>query len=107
MRFLDSSSLQIKAYHKGIQFFADEVDQLESLAKFYMLDFATILLGEIERWMLTASPNMIDLSSFADTSEKFLGPNTLLSDMRGRFPAAQDEVSNFYPAWNRQKTKAC
>ena len=70
---------------------------MESHASFLMLEFAANLLGEIERWMLTASPNMIDLTTFADVSDKFLGANSFVSDMRGRFPAAVDEV---HFTWN-------
>lgn len=75
---------------------ADEVDQLENHASFLMLDFAAHLLVEIERWMLTASPNMIDLTSFPDTSDKFLGPNSFVNDMRVKFPAAPDEASSSF-----------
>lgn len=57
-----------------------------------MLDFAAGLLGELERWMLTASPAMVDLTTFADTSDKFQGQSTLLNDMQRRFPAGVDEV---------------
>lgn len=57
-----------------------------------MLDFAAGLLGELERWMLTASPAMVDLNTFADTSDKFQGASSLLNDMQRRFPAAVDEV---------------
>lgn len=63
-----------------------------------MLDFAAFLLGELERWMLTASPAMVDLNTFADTSDKFLGPSSLLTDMQKRFPAAADEVKK--ASWN-------
>ena len=68
------------------------LDQLENHASFLMLDFAAGLLGELERWMLTASPAMVDLNTFADTSDKFQGASSLLSDMQRRFPAAVDEV---------------
>ena len=67
-----------------------------------MLDFAAGLLGELERWMLTASPAMVDLNTFADSSDKFQGASSLLNDMQRRFPAAVDEVqlpsaSNYLP----------
>ena len=42
---------------------------------------------------------MIDMNTFADISEKFLGPNSLLNDMRGRFPAATDEVTLSMPGY--------
>ena len=71
---------------------ADGLDQLESHASFLMLDFAASLLAEMERWMLTASPAMVDLNTFADTSDKFLGPSSMFGDMQKRFPAPADEV---------------
>ena len=64
-----------------------------------MLDFAASLLGEIERWMLMASPAMIDLNTFADTSDKFQGASSLLNDMQKRFPASVDEASALVWLW--------
>lgn len=79
---------------------ADGLDELENHASFLMLEFAAALLGEIERWMLTASPAMIDLATFADTSDKFLGPSSMFGDMQKRFPASTDEVSPVRLAWH-------
>lgn len=76
-----------------IRCLADGLDQLESHASFLMLEFTAALLAEMERWMLTASPAMIDLSTFADTSDKFLGPSSMFGDMQKRFPAPADEAS--------------
>lgn len=78
---------------------AEGLDQLENHASFLMLDFAAGLLGELERWMLTASPAMVELNTFADTSDKFQGASSLLNDMQKRFPAAVDEVRPPRGSW--------
>lgn len=84
---------------------ADGLDELESHASFLMLEFAAALLGEMERWMLTASPVMIDLNTFADTSDKFLGPSSMFGDMQKRFPTPADEVSFAHrsPSFSREE----
>ena len=49
-----------------------------------MLDFAAGMLGALEAWMLTASPAMIDLATFADTSDRFLGPMRVVDEVQKR-----------------------
>ena len=49
-----------------------------------MCDFAACLLAELERWMLNASPAMIDLNSFADTSDYFTAPTSALEEVSKR-----------------------
>lgn len=41
---------------------AGDHEQLDNHAEVVMHDFAACLLAELERWMLTASPAMVDLS---------------------------------------------
>lgn len=41
-----------------------------------MQDFAASVLVEIERWMLSAGPNMFDMNTFVDSTE-FAGLSTL------------------------------
>ena len=55
-----------------------------------MLDFAAALLAELERWMLTASPAMVDLNTFLDTSDKFVGPVSVVEEVQRRLHT--DEV---------------
>lgn len=56
-----------------------------------MCDFAACLLAELERWMLSATPAMIDLNSFADTSDCFTAPSSALEEVSKRLYT--DEVS--------------
>lgn len=49
-----------------------------------MCDFAACLLAELERWMLNASPAMIDLNSFADSSDYFSAPTSALEEVSKR-----------------------
>ena len=49
-----------------------------------MCDFAACLLAELERWMLNASPAMIDLNSFADNSDYFSAPTSALEEVSKR-----------------------
>ena len=49
-----------------------------------MLDFAASLLAELERWMLTANPAMVNLNSFCDTSDKFVGPTSVVEEVQRR-----------------------
>ena len=58
-----------------------------------MLDFAASLLAELERWMLTASPAMVDLNTFCDTSDKLVGPVSVVEEVQRRLHT--DEV----PPW--------
>ncbi|KAK9837091.1 hypothetical protein WJX81_002340 [Elliptochloris bilobata] len=60
------------------------LQSLESHAEVVMLDFAASLLAELERWMLTASPAMVDLSSFCDTSDKFVAPTSVVEEVQRR-----------------------
>jgi len=55
-----------------------------------MLDFAASLLAELERWMLTASPAMVDLNTFCDTSDKLVGPVSVVEEVQRRLHT--DEV---------------
>ena len=56
-----------------------------------MCDFAACMLGELERWMLNASPAMVNLNTFADSSERFITPTSTLEEVSKRIYA--DEVS--------------
>ena len=56
-----------------------------------MCDFAACLLAELERWMLSATPAMIDLNSFADTSDYFTAPSSALEEVSKRLYT--DEVT--------------
>jgi hypothetical protein len=49
-----------------------------------MLDFAASMLAELERWMLTAGPAMIDLSTFADTSDKLMSSASVVEEVQKR-----------------------
>ena len=61
-------------------------------AEVVMHDFAASLLTELEKWMLTASPAMISLNTFADSSDKFLVPSTIAEEVSKRL--YNDEVSH-------------
>lgn len=54
-----------------------------------MHDFAACLLAELERWMLNASPAMVDLSSLVDAPE-FTGAGGALEAVQTRLYS--DEV---------------
>ena len=49
-----------------------------------MLDFAASMLAELERWMLTAGPAMIDLSTFCDTSDKLMSSASVVEEVQKR-----------------------
>lgn len=59
-------------------------EQLSSHAEVVMLDFATAMLSGLERWMLTAGPAMIDLSTFCDTSDKLMTSVSVLDEVQKR-----------------------
>ncbi|KAK9846875.1 hypothetical protein WJX84_009549 [Apatococcus fuscideae] len=63
---------------------AGGLQQLEGHAEVVMHDFAASLLGELEKWMLTASPAMVSLNTFADSSDKFLVPSTIAEEVSKR-----------------------
>lgn len=67
------------------------VEVLVGHSEVVMCDFAACLLAELERWMLNASPAMIDLNSFADTSDYFTAPTSALEEVSKRLYT--DEVS--------------
>ena len=64
-----------------------------------MHDFAASLLGELEKWMLTASPAMVSLNTFADSSEKFLVPSTIAEEVSKRL--YNDEVRKHIQSCSR------
>lgn len=70
---------------------AGGVQALEGHAEVVMCDFAACMLGELERWMLNASPAMVNLNTFADSSERFITPTSTLEEVSKRIYA--DEVS--------------
>lgn len=70
--------------------FPGGLEQLEGHAEVVMHDFAASLLGELEKWMLTASPAMVSLNTFADSSDKFLVPSTIAEEVSKRL--YNDEV---------------
>lgn len=63
---------------------AGGVEVLVGHSEVVMCDFAACLLAELERWMLNASPAMIDLNSFADTSDYFTAPTSALEEVSKR-----------------------
>ena len=70
-----------------LKWFANAPGGLEVLmghSEVVMCDFAACLLAELERWMLNASPAMIDLNSFADNSDYFSAPTSALEEVSKR-----------------------
>jgi hypothetical protein len=65
-------------------------EQLDNHAEVVMHDFAACLLGELERWMLTASPAMVDLSGQLVDSPEFGGATGALEAVQTRLYS--DEV---------------
>lgn len=63
---------------------AGGVSALVGHSEVVMCDFAACLLAELERWMLSATPAMIDLNSFADTSDYFTAPSSALEEVSKR-----------------------
>ena len=63
---------------------AGGLDQLASHAEVVMLDFAASMLAELERWMLTAGPAMIDLNNFCDTSDKLMSSASVVEEVQKR-----------------------
>jgi hypothetical protein len=49
-----------------------------------MLDFAASMLAELERFMLTAGPAMIDLNTFCDTSDKLMSSVSVVEEVQRR-----------------------
>ena len=70
---------------------AGGISALVGHSEVVMCDFAACLLAELERWMLSATPAMIDLNSFADTSDYFTAPSSALEEVSKRLYT--DEVS--------------
>ena len=70
---------------------AGGVEALVGHSEVVMCDFAACLLAELERWMLSATPAMIDLNSFADTSDYFTAPSSALEEVSKRLYT--DEVT--------------
>ncbi|BDA44212.1 probable trafficking protein particle complex subunit 9 at N-terminal half [Coccomyxa sp. Obi] len=60
------------------------LDQLASHAEVVMLDFAASMLAELERFMLTAGPAMIDLNTFCDTSDKLMSSVSVVEEVQRR-----------------------
>lgn len=63
---------------------AGGLEQLASHAEVVMLDFAASMLAELERWMLTAGPAMIDLNTFCDTSDKLMSSASVVEEVQKR-----------------------
>ena len=63
---------------------AGGIEALVGHSEVVMCDFAACLLAELERWMLSATPAMIDLNSFADTSDYFTAPSSALEEVSKR-----------------------
>ena len=63
---------------------AGGIEVLMGHSEVVMCDFAACLLAELERWMLNASPAMIDLNSFADNSDYFSAPTSALEEVSKR-----------------------
>ncbi len=59
---------------------AGDWEQLDNHAEVVMHDFAACLLAELERWMLNASPAMVDLATLA--SDGCLGEGMLPLGLR-------------------------
>lgn len=55
-----------------------ELEHLEHQAEVIMHDFAACILGELESWMLNASPAMLEFGSLVDAAE-FTGAGPLES----------------------------
>ncbi|DBA86334.1 TPA: hypothetical protein ACH3X2_005568 [Trebouxia sp. C0005] len=68
------------------------VEVLVGHSEVVMCDFAACLLAELERWMLNASPAMIDLNSFADTSDYFTAPTSALEEVSKRLYTDEELV---------------
>ena len=63
---------------------AGGIEVLVGHSEVVMCDFAACLLAELERWMLSATPAMIDLNSFADTPDYFTAPSSALEEVSKR-----------------------
>lgn len=72
------------------------LDQLASHAEVVMLDFAASMLAELERFMLTAGPAMIDLNTFCDTSDKLMSSVSVVEEVQRRLYT--DEVRRWIAA---------
>ncbi|KAL0049175.1 hypothetical protein WJX82_008170 [Trebouxia sp. C0006] len=68
------------------------VEVLVGHSEVVMCDFAACLLAELECWMLNASPAMIDLNSFADTSDYFTAPTSALEEVSKRLYTDEELV---------------
>ncbi len=69
---------------------------MASHAEVVMLDFAASMLAELERFMLTAGPAMIDLNTFCDTSDKLMSSVSVVEEVQRRLYT--DEVSVLMPS---------
>jgi hypothetical protein len=87
---------------------------LENHAEVVMHDFAASLLVELERWMLIASPAMVDLNTFLDTAPDFGSNPSALEEVSKRL--YNDEVPGVRPcmaaaektpALSREETHVC
>ena len=58
-----------------------------------MLDFAASMLAELERWMLTAGPAMIDLNTFCDTSDKLMSSASVVEEVQKRLYTDEARLS--------------
>ncbi|KAL4423746.1 hypothetical protein ABPG75_001047 [Micractinium tetrahymenae] len=70
------------AFYTGLHSRSD-TEQLGNHAEVVMHDSAACLLAELERWMLNASPAMVDLSTLVDSPE-FAGASGALEAMQTR-----------------------
>lgn len=58
---------------QSLLLFAGDWEQLDNHAEVVMHDFAACLLAELERWMLNASPAMVDLASLVGVARSRFG----------------------------------
>lgn len=83
----EPSDEQIQEDRKGqrnfIMFPPGDGEQLDNHAEVVMHDFAACLLAELERWMLNASPAMVELATLVDSPE-FLGSSGALEAVQTR-----------------------
>lgn len=80
----DIQPLLSAGHHRGGMVCVGGIEVLMGHSEVVMCDFAACLLAELERWMLNASPAMIDLNSFADNSDYFSAPTSALEEVSKR-----------------------
>lgn len=81
---LPHCSLSCQKAWLSSKWYAGGIEVLMGHSEVVMCDFAACLLAELERWMLNASPAMMDLNSFADNSDCFSAPTSALEEVSKR-----------------------